>query len=1033
MFKFVHISDFHLNKASLDDWKNFVKPAFVDLVKREFPGGNAIILCTGDLLDKGGKDFGDISQGFNIFKTEVIEPLTTELQIPLSNFICIPGNHDIARDADSKVEKMGLISLIKDSSVEDINDYAKALSYDNPQQSKRVLAYKEFERSIYPQSPDIQLSFLGSSFIIYTGCHRIGISAFNTVWNCSDDNDLQNGIFISEAQYNACKSVIKDCDLKIALMHHPLDWLTKEKESIQAWIKNDYDVLLDGHIHKSDTSIITKVYGSLFIDTAPAFENDIRGNDSKGSFTNGVNVIEIDDDKNLITLKELRYVHQSRSYPDVIPQPMNFVSYSSEEERIVAKCIEYIQKKHYAAYDNSIIPHKAAAIQTLKDAFILPPIEKNGDVNNTRYTLSDLLNNNANIVLYGSHESGKSTLLYRMVMELLDNHNIFQTIPAYLDFNAIGNRDIETCLKEYLDCNSSELRTLLSGNFITLFLDNYSPNENSKPLSNKICQFVKGNNIKLIATHNSELKGSIDMVFSNNNQLAFETYYIKPFNAENIRQLMVKWSPGVNFEETNAKLQSMVSNFHSYSLPCSAMAVSLYLWSTENTDKKPVNPALLLDIFLEIILEKMNPEYLYRDSFDYENKIMMLANIAKYVHDELEKDLEFRLTYAQYITCITSYLKSVGFEKVEADKIGNYFIEQKVFIKQGNNVDFSHSCFYHFLLAKRMFRDASFRDHVLSEAQYYRYERVIDYYAGLNRSDRSLLQEMLNRFNNFFSPLDEVIDEINREMDNSFTYIKQGQTFTPIIGTVSLKKASEDKGNQEDVEKRANKVFDEKMSRIADDYASPKTMSPEEMIVMLAKSLRNLDGVEDVALKKAAYSSLVKKSLAYTFILKDSLAKYANDHSGILPPAFSSIDNVPLFFRYMPFFLQCSLHEIMGSTKLFTPIKAKISEDARNKSTSDIERYFSIAMVWDSTGLENEKEMQALIKRVGNNCVQDYLLNKVYYKFKNFISVGSPEEEKCISLLADLQVKGKKLKLLAKGQVMSNIRKEREKYFKEVK
>ena len=374
MFKFVHISDFHLNKTSLDDWKNYVKPAFVDLVKREFPEGNALILCTGDLLDKGGKDFGDISQGFNKFKTDVIEPLTTELHIPVSNFVCIPGNHDIARDADSKVEKKGLIALIKDSPIDEINDYAKVLTYDSPQQSKRVTAYKEFERLLYPQSPDIQLSFLGSSFIINAGEHRIGISAFNTVWNCSDDNDLQNGICISEPQYNACKSGIKDCDLKIALMHHPLDWLTKEKESIQAWIKSDYDVLLDGHTHDSDTSIITNVYGSLFIDTAPAFENDIRGNDSKGSFTNGVNIIEIDDDKSIITLKEFRYVHQSRSYPNVIPQSMNFVSYSSEEERVVAKCIEYIKEKHYAAYDNSIIPHKADAIQTLKDAFILQHI-----------------------------------------------------------------------------------------------------------------------------------------------------------------------------------------------------------------------------------------------------------------------------------------------------------------------------------------------------------------------------------------------------------------------------------------------------------------------------------------------------------------------------------------------------------------------------------------------------------------------------------------------------------------------------------
>ena len=123
----------------------------------------------------------------------------------------------------------------------------------------------------------------------------------------------------------------------------------------------------------------------------------------------------------------------------------------------------------------------------------------------------------------------------------------------------------------------------------------------------------------------------------------------------------------------------------------------------------------------------------------------------------------------------------------------------------------------------------------------------------------------------------------------------------------------------------------------------------------------------------------------------------------------------------------------MGSTKLFTPIKNKIAKDRKNKNISDIERYFSIALLWDSTGAENEKEIKKLISSVGNNCVLDYIFNKIYYRFRNLVSVGSEEEEKCIELLAELQVKGHFGKWYKKGQIMTKIRKERENYFKQLK
>ena len=1033
MFKFVHISDFHLNKQSLEDWKNFVKGAFIELLHREFPDNNPIIICTGDLLDKAGQEFSSIDAAFELFKGEVVDPILSEFAIPVSNFICIPGNHDIYRCADDEIVRNGLIATVVNGDANKINEYVSQLTYSNPAYSKRVAAYKLFEKSLYEGCDNVKTSFLGTTFRFKQDGNDICVSGFNTVWNCTGDDDKANGICISEYQYNQCKKELNGCNICIAAMHHPLDWLEKESDSVQRWIKDDYDILVDGHVHSSDTSITTKVYGSLFIDTAPAFENDIRSKNSNGAFANGVKVIEINDDKSLILLKELRYLHKERKYPDVEAQPLNYISYSSEEEKVVNKCIKHIKDKHYAEYDNSIIPHKASAIQSLKDAFVLPPIDRTSDEDNVKYTIGELLNNPANIVLHGCHESGKSTLLYRMIMEILDNHNIFQTIPAYIDFNSIGNKDIDTCLKSYLDCNSSELRTLLNGNFITLFLDNYNPNENTKAVSNRLNQFVKNYSIRVIATHNSELKGSVDITFANYNPIEFENYNIKAFNAENIRQLMVKWSPGTKFEETNAKLQRMVSNFNSYSLPCSAMSVSLYLWSTESSDRKPVNPALLLDIFMEIILEKMNPEYLYRDSFDYENKVMLLANIAKFCNDEVLKNAEFEFTYADYLKCITNYLKSVGFEKVEADRIGDYFIAQKIFVKQGNVIEFSHQCFYDFLLAKRMNKDTDFKEFVLSEENYYKYERTIDYFCGLNRSDQSLLNMILTRFDKFFEPLEEVLPYINKDMDDCFTYIRKGQSFTPMIGNVKLSAATEAKGRQEDVEERANKVFDEKISRIADNYTNPSIIYPELMIVMLAKALRNLDGVEDVALKTKAYSSLVQKSLAYTFVLKDSLARYANNNNGELPKAFSSIKDIPLFFRYMPYFIQCSLHEIMGSTKLFVPIKAKLSADKANKTISDIEHYFSLAMLWDSTGIENEAEFRKFIRKVGNNCVQDYLLNKIYYRFKNLVSVGSDEEEKCVSLLADLQVKNKKIRPLAKGRIMKEIKKDRESFFKPIK
>ena len=50
---------------------------------------------------------------------------------------------------------------------------------------------------------------------------------------------------------------IKTADVKICLMHHPLDWLVDEDEIAIQKCLNQFDMVLNGHIHETSTKIYT--------------------------------------------------------------------------------------------------------------------------------------------------------------------------------------------------------------------------------------------------------------------------------------------------------------------------------------------------------------------------------------------------------------------------------------------------------------------------------------------------------------------------------------------------------------------------------------------------------------------------------------------------------------------------------------------------------------------------------------------------------------------------------------------------------
>ncbi len=283
MVQIIHLSDFHLNEKNLKDWKDFVKKAFIEKIKElNIDIEQTIIVCTGDLIDKGNLNFDKSKKSFELFKEEVINYICDELVFPLERFLIVPGNHDMIRSNDSQRSELGNREYYK--TYNNILISLKEILDNNEREGvKRNIPFSEFNEKLYDGIESKYSSFLGNAFVYNTAGEKIGVACLNSAWRCYNDDD-KNYLVLGEESLRRCTEYIKDCDVKIALMHHPLDWFNLEQSVITGHINKDYNVLLVGHVHESQTITQTGFSGTLFTNIAPSFSYvtcERRGNIGK--------------------------------------------------------------------------------------------------------------------------------------------------------------------------------------------------------------------------------------------------------------------------------------------------------------------------------------------------------------------------------------------------------------------------------------------------------------------------------------------------------------------------------------------------------------------------------------------------------------------------------------------------------------------------------------------------------------------------------------------------------------------------------
>lgn len=153
--RILHLSDIHL------DSRDFIKSQkiFDKIINAILPLHNDepidVIVCTGDLINQGGKDYkGKIEDLFEIFQNIIIKPLLDKLNLPKERFVFCLGNHDVNRPADSLISERGLRTLETEEEITQLIQSDKCSD-----DVKRMIAFKDFEKRYYSSIDGLEYKY----------------------------------------------------------------------------------------------------------------------------------------------------------------------------------------------------------------------------------------------------------------------------------------------------------------------------------------------------------------------------------------------------------------------------------------------------------------------------------------------------------------------------------------------------------------------------------------------------------------------------------------------------------------------------------------------------------------------------------------------------------------------------------------------------------------------------------------------------------------------------------------------------------
>lgn len=987
-----------------------------------------LFIISGDLVNRGGENFEDLQCAFLEFEYNFIEKIKKHNIVKNDQIFICPGNHDVDRSLIDEYSERGIRETFREGQ-DSIDDFMHKAYINIDKGIERMKPYKEYEESFYSNQKCKKLSNFESNFKINIKNKKIGISSLNSCWRCTEkDEDL----FLGYEQLDRSIDFISDCEIKIAIMHHSYEFLNNlERKKIRDNIEKNYDYIFLGHVHNMQAYNIEGLRGNIF--TSVAQSHSISNEKNKEvEYTMGYSIIEIDEENSRIILYNRRYNSLKNEYTDNYDllglegkkQYTLFTNEQQIENRKINDIITKIEEDYFCDFNEHLLSYKtdSKAPKTINEIFVTPRIidksdydlEERYNLNKQNeeklYSIEELISMDENIIIAGTKESGKTILLDKIAIYLVDYFEQYRMIPIKMELH---DYKLEKNIATYLGIKKSELDSFIENNKIALIIDNINFTEEDSKKLNSIKLFIeKYENIKIICSCKIDRERQFPVEIINDEIFSkFHHFYIDMWKSLQIKELINTWF--LDSENKDLKVDDIANIFNNIKITMNPLNISMFLWVIEHeSEYKLINTSKLMECFFEHLLEKLKLEELYYGEFDYTNKKRLLANIAY----EMYKKKIYKLEYQELYSYVYEYIKKKKFS-VRNDKLLQYFFDRGILVRQqeGQNdmVAFRFECFFRFFLMQYMLINKEFKEEVLKKENYLNFENEIVYYTGLQRDDEDLLKMLYERMMNEFKGIKDEIENIKKKKENlNYDYFfETSESLTECIDIENLnpiEKDIEDSKNDKIIES-VNK--EAKVGHVKDiDNNSSLIRKLYTIWRLVAKVLRNTEEIEnDIELKNIVYKDVIECSILSSIVYKrylDILITTIYDQyedkteSRFFKELVIESSIIPAMHQYM-------LGGLLATNKLKIVAQEEIEKVFKNIELSDLEKFMHAFLLFNIDKASGINYINILVRKTKKNYIRDMIFIELMrcYRFneKNEILDGH-----YLNIMGDIIEKTKK-------------------------
>lgn len=252
----LHLSDWHQEQAQYD--REVVFDELLKDIKSRAENIDPSLQKINFVVFSGDAAFSGEPEQYRLAQERFFEPILRALELSPDKLFIVPGNHDVDR---SRLDLVPPAWQDPNISRDDVN---KWLSDEERREGvlKPFVAFSEFVRNFTGQEPphyanarifeigDIKVGLLGLNSALLSGRNIIKIR------NKDEVEDARH-LVLGEPQVRHGVSLLEQANIRIVVVHHPLDWLLEhDLERVLPQLADNFQFVLHGHLHKSAVSAI---------------------------------------------------------------------------------------------------------------------------------------------------------------------------------------------------------------------------------------------------------------------------------------------------------------------------------------------------------------------------------------------------------------------------------------------------------------------------------------------------------------------------------------------------------------------------------------------------------------------------------------------------------------------------------------------------------------------------------------------------------------------------------------------------------